>query len=128
VDDNEENESANHTGMDEDNSIQTTGVEDGNLPDIAGGVEHNEVTGVTQQVDDEPEMDDDDHPVEEEMDRLYDPRSHGRDLRPRKPRDYSHLLHADLEHTTFTQYNVKTGLKIFGEAGAHHQAVVTEMK
>jgi hypothetical protein len=38
-------------------------------------------------------------------------------LRPRKPRDYSHL-HADLEHTAFTQYNVRKGLKIFGEAGA----------
>lgn len=32
----------------------------------------------------------------------------------------------DLEHTELTQYNVKKGLKIFGEAGA--EAVVSEMK
>jgi hypothetical protein len=46
-------------------------------------------------------------------------------LRPQKPRDYSHL-YADLEHTVLTQYNVKKGLKIFGEAGA--DAIVKEMK
>jgi hypothetical protein len=52
-----------HTGVDN-NSIQNTGVEDGNLPEIAG-VAHNKVTGVTKQVDSEPEMEDD-HPIEEE--------------------------------------------------------------
>jgi hypothetical protein len=46
-------------------------------------------------------------------------------LCPQKPRNYSHL-YADLEHTAFTQYNVRKGLKIFGEAGA--QAVVKEMQ
>jgi hypothetical protein len=34
-----------------------------------------------------------------------------------KPCEYSHL-HPDLEHTAFTQYNVRQGLKISGEAGA----------
>jgi hypothetical protein len=59
------------------------------------------------------------------MDATYGTRNHSHDLQPRKPRDYSHL-HADLEHTVMTQYNVKKGLKIFGQAGA--DAVVEEMK
>jgi hypothetical protein len=39
------------------------------------------------------------------------------------------MLHAnlrDLEHTALTQYSIKKGLKVFGEAGA--EAVVSEMK
>jgi hypothetical protein len=75
----------------------------------------NEVEDVVIE-DDDPDAD---------MDARYGPRDHSHNLRPRKPRDYSHL-HAQLEHTVMTQYNVKKGLKIFGEAGA--EAVVTEMK
>ena len=59
------------------------------------------------------------------MNEKYGPRDHKYDLWPRKPRDYRHL-HADLEHTALTQYNVKKGLKMFGEAGA--KAVIKEMK
>jgi hypothetical protein len=59
------------------------------------------------------------------MNLRYGARDHQYDLRPRKPRDYHHL-HQDLEHTALTQYNVKKGLKIFGETGA--KAVIEEMQ
>jgi hypothetical protein len=88
----------------------TPGV-DGTTPGV--GAEH----GGTPGVGDDDEV--------AGMDATYGTRNHSHDLRPRKPRDYSHL-HADLEHTVMTQYNVKKGLKIFGQAGA--DAVVEEMK
>jgi hypothetical protein len=40
--------------------------------------------------------------------------THG--LRPRKPRDYSHM-HAIVIHHAMTQYSVKSGLKKFKEKG-----------
>jgi hypothetical protein len=72
------------------------------------------------------------------MDERYGPR--GREgLRPRRERGYDHHLsqqtrgpseqgqiHAQLEHTAFTQYSVKKGLKVFGQAGV--DAVVKEMR
>jgi hypothetical protein len=51
-----------------------------------------------------------DETLEVEMDRKYGRRRPENALRPRKPRNYSHL-HADLEHTAFTQYNVRKGQK-----------------
>ena len=73
-----------------------------------------------------PDEDSDDEAViADEMNCRYGSRNHHYDLWPQKPQDYRHL-HADLEHTALTQYNVKKGLKIFREAGA--QAVVTEMQ
>ena len=50
---------------------------------------------------------------------------HSHDLQPRKPCNYRHL-HGNLEQMALTQYNVKKGLKLFGEAGA--KAVITEMQ
>jgi hypothetical protein len=46
-------------------------------------------------------------------------------LRPRRPRDYSHL-HTTLESTVMTQHSMKKGLKIFGDAGT--KAVLKELK
>ena len=85
------------------------------------GVDDAEIAGV------EPDMDadSDDGDLVAEMDHKYGPQSHNCDLQPQKPCDYSHL-HGDLEHMALTQYNVKKGLKIFGEAGA--QAVIMEMQ
>jgi hypothetical protein len=57
------------------------------------------------------------------MDRKYGAQEHQHNMQPRKPRDYHHV-YQDLEHTVLTQYNVKKGLKIFGEAGA--KAVIKE--
>ncbi len=42
-----------------------------------------------------------------------------------KPSDYD-KSHANLQHTALTQYSIKKGLKVFGEAGA--DAVVKEME
>ena len=46
-------------------------------------------------------------------------------LRPRKPRDYGHL-HTTLQHTAMTQYSVKKGLQVFGEAGV--EAVMKQLR
>jgi Reverse transcriptase (RNA-dependent DNA polymerase) len=60
-----------------------------------------------------------------EFDDKYGARMSTHGLRPRKPRDYSHL-HTTLEHTVMTQYSVKKGLKVFGEAGV--EAVLLELQ
>jgi len=62
---------------------------------------------------------------EEEMDAKYGSRTNANQLRPRKPRDYGHL-HATLEHTEMMQYNIKKGIKMFGDAGI--KAVLTELQ
>jgi hypothetical protein len=73
----EESESISNTGVDS-NSIEITGVGGNELPKITG-VEHDGVTGVTEQINDEPKLEDD-HPIEAEMDPRYGPWSHEHDL------------------------------------------------
>ena len=101
-------------------------MDDAKLAGVAdaetAGVDGPKTTGVAADMHMESDNEED---LTAEMDWKYGPRSHDHNLRPRKPCDYSHL-HGDLEHTALTQYNVKKGLKIFGEAGA--QAVITEMQ
>ena len=63
--------------------------------------------------------------TDRDMDERYGHRSGHYDLRPRKPRDYSHM-HATLEHIALTQYNLKRGLKEFGTAGM--EAVKKELQ
>ena len=55
----------------------------------------------------------------------YGPRTDVYNLRPQRPRDYGHL-HTSLEHSVMTQHNMKTGLKLFGEAGT--DAVIKELR
>jgi hypothetical protein len=98
ISDDEDDETA---GVDPDDD--TTVVEDDN--------ENVETTGVET--------------VEEEMDNQYGRRTHEHQLRPRRPRDYEHM-HTQLENVMMTQYSIKKGLKVFGEAGA--QAVISEMQ
>jgi hypothetical protein len=50
------------------------------------------------------------------MNAKYGLRQSEYDLRPRRPRDYSHL-HATLEGITMTQHSMKKGIKLFGQAG-----------
>jgi hypothetical protein len=54
--------------------------------------------------------------LEDEMELRYGACSGRYDLRPRRPRDYSHL-HATMHHICMTQYNLKRGLQIFGNDG-----------
>jgi hypothetical protein len=61
--------------------------------------------------------------LEDEMDERYGERSGRYDLRPRKARNYDHL-HSQIADTT--QYGLRTGLKMFGEAGS--EAVLSELK
>ena len=69
--------------------------------------------------------DDDDGTDLVNLDNIYGPRTTAYNLRPRRPRDYSHL-HINLEETCMTQFSVKRGLKEFGKAGS--TAVIKEMK
>ena len=63
--------------------------------------------------------------VADGMDERYGPRSATYNLRPRKPRDYSHL-HATLKQIAMTQYSLNKGLKEFGITGV--QAVLNELQ
>jgi hypothetical protein len=65
------------------------------------------------------------HQLDQEMGDLYGARNSDYGLRPRRPRDYSHL-HATLEHTVMTQYSMKRGIKLFGSDGV--DAVLQELK
>ena len=74
------------------------------------------------------------------MDNNYGPRTHTYGLRPRRKPNYDHLqempiatkpqeqerANVNLMDTALTQYSIKKGLKMFGEAGA--DAVVKEMQ
>jgi hypothetical protein len=85
--------------------------------------------------EDQLQVPDEDHPqnlpqdqplgLAEQMDLRYGPRTSHYDLRARRPRVYGHL-HAVLQHTTFTQYSFKQGLKQFGSDG--EAAVQAELK
>jgi Reverse transcriptase (RNA-dependent DNA polymerase) len=134
---------------DEDNDDDDMDDNDGN--DIADGNNANDENENENEIihDDEEELEpvteDDtiDENEEDEFDRDYDTitgedivdeatmgekygvRMSTHNLRPRKPRDYGHL-HTTLEHTVMTQYSVRKGLKIFGEAGV--EAVLQELQ
>jgi hypothetical protein len=59
------------------------------------------------------------------MNQKHGPRRNKHDLRPRKPRGYSHL-HMTLKGTAMTQHSIKRGLKVFGKAGT--SAVLQQLK
>jgi hypothetical protein len=63
--------------------------------------------------------------IEQEMNEAYGPRNNDYNLRPRRPRDYSHL-HTVLEGTVMTQHNMKKGIKLFAQDGV--DAVLKELK
>jgi hypothetical protein len=99
--------------------------------------EQGENAGTTKEADDNdkpmadndepmaPEAIDEQTTINQTMTDKYGERSEGHNLRPRRPRDYSHL-HATLEGIAMTQHSVKAGLKAFGDDGA--QAVVKELR
>jgi hypothetical protein len=69
--------------------------------------------------------------VEEEMDNRYGPRLHSYGLRPRQPRNYSHLM-TETDHETvmediiLKQYSMKKGIKLYGKPGI--EAVLSELR
>jgi hypothetical protein len=63
--------------------------------------------------------------IDQTMIDAYGERSEGHNLRPRMPRDYSHL-HATLEGIAMTQHSVKKGLKAFGDNVT--QALLKELR
>jgi hypothetical protein len=92
-----------------------------------------EVAGVS---DNPPLVETVEDDIQEDMDAKYGERNGRHNLRPRKkpnekylkairPQDHSEL-HATLEHYAMTQYSVKKGLQLYGEAGK--EAVFSEMQ
>ena len=127
-----------------DDQIETPGVPEAeDQPEIPGVMEA-EVPGVPDEIPGVSQDDNNPPDVAQQMDDRYGARRLT-GLRPRRQRDYSRhlgmsrvqkpqdyeytMLHAgleDLEHTALTQYSVKKGLQVFGQAGA--EAVLQEMK
>ncbi len=109
--------------------------------DVAAVSEDEELEEITGVDEDENEDEDEDNQlmIEQEMDAKYGVRGHSFKLCPRrkpnygykqeepaiKPSDYDEA-HANLQHIALTQYSIKKGLQVFGEAGA--DAVVKEME
>jgi hypothetical protein len=63
--------------------------------------------------------------LEQEMDARYGARTGHYGLRPRRPRDHSHI-HTILGETVMTQHSLKKGIKAFGNAGI--EAVLKELQ
>jgi hypothetical protein len=63
--------------------------------------------------------------IDQTMTDTYGERSEGHNLRPRRPRDYSHL-HTTIAGIAMTQHSVKKGLKAFGDDGT--QALLKELR
>jgi len=80
----------------------------------------------------EPAADDNTDDIAAEMDNKYGPRTGAYSLCPQKAPNYEHLhlINADLQHPmnhiSLTQYNVKKGLKLFGQDGV--DAVLKEVQ
>jgi hypothetical protein len=58
------------------------------------------------------------------MNEQYGERTKAHNLRPRRPRDYEHL-HTTIEGILMSQYNMKKGIKLFGQAAV--DAVLSEL-
>jgi hypothetical protein len=65
------------------------------------------------------------HDVIVEMDEKYGNRESSYNLRPRRPRIYSHLF-MTINHYEMTQYSLKKGIQVFGDEGV--AAVISELK
>jgi hypothetical protein len=115
-------ENVNYDEGEEDNNNDLENNEDRNENVSVASSNNNGIEDVNDGDEDDDTNEDD---INVTMDNKYGARVSTHGLRPRKPRDYGHL-HTTLEHTVMTQYSVKKGLKIFGEAGV--EAVVSELK
>ena len=129
--DNDDAENINNdNGADEDNN-DPDNDEDNDVPDDGNDIANNEDNNDPNDGNDNANNEDggtEDTPqmtLEQEMDEKYGGRQSGYDLRPRRPRDYSHL-HATLEGIAMTQHSMKRGIKLFGDAGV--DAVLKELK
>lgn len=101
-----------------------------NQPDnevLYNGPNEDEPAGDHRSVNKEIDAPDDEIDVRDEMIQYDGERIHAHGLRPRRPRDYSHLGDDYVfEHTMLTQYSLKKGLREFGEDGV--EAVLKELK
>jgi hypothetical protein len=110
----------------EDDEIAGVGnnEEDNNEEDATDEDNEDEIEGV----DDEDTTEDDNDVItgvpnmEADMDARYGPWLHDHQLRPRRPRNYEHMMAETanekvLEETMMTQYSMKKGIEMFGEPG-----------
>jgi hypothetical protein len=119
---------------------QDGGVDEGVAPtrqlgeEIILGPENVEQEIVFGPDNDDTDSDNQPEPTQAEMDAKYGERNNDHNLRPLQPKSYNHRqprsvlrpkTFGDLHTMMMTQYNMRKGLKMFGEAGA--DAVLKEM-
>jgi hypothetical protein len=123
-----------YTSNDANNETQATGVDDIQADtdqDVAEALDmHGRIPGVDDYQarpteNQEGSVDDDEMGHINDFDDRYGPRTSVHNLKPRRPRDYSHL-HTILEDTVMTQMLMKRGIKEFGNDGI--DAVLLEFK
>jgi hypothetical protein len=109
---------------DEDEMILEQDDEDAMIPreEVNANDEHDTMEpddGINEQEDEQQQ-------IAAQMDDRYGQRTSHYDLRPRKPRDYSHLFAEMGDPLSTPQMNMKQGLQFFGEEGV--DAVRKEMR
>jgi hypothetical protein len=108
------------------NEEETTEVDDGQIESDTEPLTDVGTAGVDDgiNVDTVPDLEEKQARLDAEMDSQYGGRTREHGLRPRRPRDYSHV-HIQQENIVMTLHSIKKGLKVFGDNGA--KAVVSEM-
>ena len=110
-DDNNLNDNDNTADDDEEGGDGTVDANNGTADAEDEEGDGNATDGGMGDDDDAANREEDQAPtVNEQMDQAYGARNSGYDLRPRRPRDYSHM-HTTLESIVMTQYNIKKGIK-----------------
>lgn len=110
----EDNNNADNHGndnTDNEDNINNPPANAENIEPVVAG--NNEIEQIDQNI------------VDDDMNQRYGERLGAYNLRPRRPRDYSHL-HTTMENIVMTQHTLKKGIKVFGEAGV--QAVLKELQ
>ena len=112
--------------MNNDNIAPMVQIDPNDLQGIEEAVENHGIVDIILENNDVPDEinPNDNVDLNAEMDHQYGNRTAAYNLRPRKPRDYSHL-HTVLESTMMTQYSMKKGIEIFGDAGI--EAILKEL-
>ena len=131
-----------------DNEDDTSENENNDIPQDDNGIDSGSDRNNDQYDEDVHQAAMDQAAIDQQMDETYGERTDAYNLRPRRPRDYGHLhslqhlyrmkpkrpqdyeghsflTHAALIGTMMTQYNMKQGIRLYGQAGV--DAVLKEL-
>jgi hypothetical protein len=110
--------------LEEDTDLGNSDGDNDNLPPLLAGTANEDDSDYEDDEDVDDSNDIESHHDETPDEKVYHPdsmtssvqRTHG--LRPRKPRDYSHIFsHATVLQHAMTQYSLRKGLKKFQKVG-----------